>query len=175
MELPERAEVTQLPLRRGPLRAAVAALRPRQWTKNLLLFAGIVFASQLGDPRRWVQALAVFVAYCAASSAAYLVNDVLDAPGDRNHPLKRRRPIARGELSAQRALALAGGLALLAVALVALLGPASVAFLAGFFALQLLYSVRLKRFVLIDVLAIAGLFVIRAGAGAAAVEVRISP
>ena len=61
-------------------------MRPRQWTKNLLLFAGIVFAAELGDEGRWIAAIAAFVAYCAASSAAYLVNDVRDAASDRLHP-----------------------------------------------------------------------------------------
>jgi hypothetical protein len=74
-----RAEVLRLPIRRGPVRAALVALRPRQWSKNLLLFAGILFAGELGDAVRWVEALAVFAAYCLASSAAYLANDVRDA------------------------------------------------------------------------------------------------
>ena len=107
MSLPEPAPVSSFPRRRSRLRAALVALRPRQWTKNLLLFAGIVFAAKLGDPRRWVEALAAFVAYCAASSASYLVNDVRDAPHDRLHPVKRLRPIARGELSPRLAEALA--------------------------------------------------------------------
>ena len=63
----------------SPARAAFAALRPRQWSKNLLLFAGLIFAAKLGDATRWLEALAAFAAYCAASSAAYLVNDVRDS------------------------------------------------------------------------------------------------
>ena len=92
------AEVVELPSRRSPSRAALVALRPRQWLKNLLLFAGIIFAAEVGDATRWAQAAAAFVAYCAASSAAYLVNDLRDVESDRLHPVKRRRPIARGEL-----------------------------------------------------------------------------
>jgi 4-hydroxybenzoate polyprenyltransferase len=172
---PASASVTELRPRRSPARAAFVALRPRQWLKNLLLFAGIVFAAQIGDPVRWVQALAAFAAYCAASSAAYLVNDVRDVEADRRHPVKRRRPIARGELDARAALVLSGVLAVASVALVALLGPASVACLIGFGALQAAYTLRLKHVVLIDVLVIAALFVIRAAAGAVAVDVRISP
>lgn len=169
------AEIVQLSPRRSPLRAAVAALRPRQWTKNLLLLAGIVFAAQIGDAGRWVAALTALAAYCAASSAAYLTNDVLDAEADRAHPVKRRRPIARGELAPRTALVLAGALALVAAVLAGLLGTASLASLAGFVALQLAYTLRLKHVMLIDVLAIAGLFVLRAAAGAIAVGVRISP
>jgi 4-hydroxybenzoate polyprenyltransferase len=175
VSLPEIAPVLVLPPRRTPARAALVALRPRQWTKNLLLFAGIVFAAKLGDGSRWLDAFAAFAAYCAASSAAYLVNDVRDAQHDRAHPVKRSRPIARGELAPRAAYALAAVLGLVAVALVVPLGLASVGFLAAFVALQAAYTLSLKHVVLIDVMAISGLFVVRAAAGAAAVHVRISP
>jgi 4-hydroxybenzoate polyprenyltransferase len=171
----EPAPVVELPLRRALVSAAFVSLRPRQWTKNLLLFAGIIFAAKLGDASRWAEALAAFVAYCAASSASYLLNDVRDAPHDRAHPVKRARPIARGELSSRRAELLAAALVVAAVALVVPLGLASIAFLAGFFALQAAYTLALKHVVLLDVMTIGGLFVVRAAAGAAAVEVRISP
>jgi 4-hydroxybenzoate polyprenyltransferase len=161
--------------RRSSARAMVAAMRPKQWSKNLLVLAGIVFAAKLGDVHRWLEALTALVAYCAASSAAYLVNDVLDAESDRLHPVKRMRPIARGELSAGGALALAGSLAAGALVLVGAFDLWSVLYLAGFLALQVAYSVRLKHVVLIDVMAIAALFVIRAAAGAEAVNVPISP
>jgi 4-hydroxybenzoate polyprenyltransferase len=172
---PATSTVVALPARRSRLRAAVVSLRPRQWTKNLLLFAGILFAAKLGDLSRWVDALAAFAAYCAASSAAYLVNDVRDAEEDRRHPLKRLRPVARGELPARDALVLAAALAAAAGALVAPLGLDALAYLGAFAVLQLAYSLRLKHLVLVDVMAIGGLFVIRAAAGADAVEVRISP
>jgi 4-hydroxybenzoate polyprenyltransferase len=171
---PEPAGILELPQRRSGAAAAVVALRPRQWTKNLLLFAGIIFAAKLGDPIRWVEALASFVAYCAASSAAYLLNDVRDVAADRLHPVKRSRPIARGELAARTALLLAAALGVVALALAAALGPRSLACMVGFVALQGAYSLRLKRLELIDVMAIAGLFVLRAAAGAIAVDVRIS-
>ncbi len=171
----ERAEVVQLPVRRGPLRATVVALRPRQWSKNLLLFAGILFAAELGDAGRWVAACAIFAAYCAASSAAYLVNDVRDAPNDRSHPLKRERPVARGELSPRAALGVAAALSLVAFALALGIGPVTAALLALFGALQAAYTFSLRNVVLVDVMVIAGLFVVRAAAGAEAVDVRISP
>jgi 4-hydroxybenzoate polyprenyltransferase len=161
--------------RRNAAHAAVVSLRPRQWPKNLLLFAGIVFAAKLGDASRWVDATAIFVGYCAVSSAAYLVNDIRDAPEDRLHPVKRDRPIARGELPSERALVLSAVLVAGGLAIAAVLGFASLLFLLGFVALQLAYSLGLKRVVLVDVAIIAGLFVIRAAAGAAAVDVRISP
>ena len=157
------------------MRTLLAAMRPLQWSKNLLVFAGILFAAEYDEPAKWVAAFAAFAAYCAASSAAYVFNDVLDADQDRLHPLKRDRPVARGALSRNRALVAAAVLAALALAITAALGWASLAYMAGFLALQVAYSVRLKHVVLIDVIAIAGLFVIRAAAGAEAVNVRISP
>src|SRR5437762_8411952 len=110
MSVAERADVVQLPQHRRPVRAALVAMRPRQWTKNLLLFAGIIFAAKLGDGWRWLDALAAFAGYCTASSAAYLLNDVRDVEHDRGHPVKRTRPIARGELSLRAAYVLAAAL-----------------------------------------------------------------
>jgi 4-hydroxybenzoate polyprenyltransferase len=160
---------------RSRARAALHASRPRQWSKNLLLFAGLLFAAKLGDTTRWLEAVAAFAAYCAASSAAYLVNDVRDAAHDRDHPVKRARPVASGELPARVAVGLAIALAAVALAAAALLGPWSAAFMATFLGLQAAYTAGLKHVVLIDVLAIAGLFVLRASAGAEAVSVPISP
>jgi 4-hydroxybenzoate polyprenyltransferase len=168
-------ELVQLPRRRSPLRAAIVAMRPRQWSKNLLVFAGLVFAAKLGDPLRWLEACVCFVAYCAISSAAYLANDVRDRHDDRLHPVKRSRPIARGELSARTALIIASALAVAAPLLVAPLGFGSVLLVVAFAALQAGYTLRLKHVVLLDVLTISALFVIRAAAGAEAVDVRISP
>ncbi|MGH3117249.1 MAG: UbiA prenyltransferase family protein [Gaiellales bacterium] len=169
------AERAAAPAREGEGRAVLAAMRPRQWTKNLLLFAGILFAAQYDEPGRWIEAFVAFVAYCAASSAAYIVNDVLDVEEDRRHPLKRNRPIAAGALAPDRALKIAAMLAIFALAAMSWFGWASVAYVTGFLALQGAYSWRLKQVVLIDVMAIAALFVIRAAAGAEAVDVRISP
>jgi 4-hydroxybenzoate polyprenyltransferase len=168
-------EIVQLPQRRSPARAALVAMRPRQWSKNLLVFAGLVFAAKLGDASRWAEAVAAFVAYCAISSSAYLVNDVRDREDDRLHPVKRARPIARGELSVRAAVVFAAVLAAMALGLTGALGLTSVAFLLAFAALQAGYTLALKHVVLLDVLTIAALFVIRAAAGAEAVDVRISP
>jgi len=155
--------------------AALAALRPRQWSKNLLLFAGLLFAAKTGDATRWGEAVAAFAAYCAASSAAYLINDVRDASYDRLHPVKRGRPVASGELEPRTAVALAAVLATAALGIAGALGLGSLAYMLGFLALQAAYTGGLKHVVLIDVMAIGGLFVLRAAAGAEAVAVRISP
>ena len=180
MSVPEHehtahGEVALLQPRRRPFAALAVALRPRQWTKNLLLFAGIVFAAEVGDAGRWLNALTAFAVYCAASSAAYLVNDLRDVESDRRHPVKRRRPIARGELSRGTALAAATVLTAAALAGAAALGATAVALLLAFLALQSVYTGGLKHVVLLDVMAISGLFVVRAAAGADAVDVRISP
>lgn len=169
------AAVLSLQPRRSVVGALVVALRPQQWTKNLLLFAGIIFAAEVADPERWLRALIAFVVYCAASSAAYLVNDLRDLASDRLHPVKRRRPIARGELSPRAAVLAALCLGAVAVALAASLGVFALALLVGFVALQGVYTLGLKHVVLIDVMVIASLFVVRAAAGADAVDVRISP
>ena len=171
MAIVEAAE----PVARRRAGAALAALRPRQWSKNLLLFAGILFAAKTGDATRWAEAVAAFVAYCAASSASYLVNDVRDAPYDRLHPVKRGRPVASGELAPRTAVVLAAVLAAPALGIAGALGLGSLAYLLGFLALQAAYTGALKHVVLIDVMAIGGLFVLRAAAGAQAVNVPISP
>lgn len=169
------AEVIEQSAVRSRVRSALVAMRPRQWTKNLLLFAGIVFAAEIGDGSRWIEAVAAFAAYCAASSAAYLANDVRDAPFDRRHPIKCQRPIARREFSERAALGLAVVLAAVSLGVGAALGPWSILLIACFLALQVAYSLGLKHIVLVDVMTIGGLFVIRAAAGAVAVDVPISP
>ncbi|MDX6507878.1 MAG: hypothetical protein QOG06_2522 [Gaiellaceae bacterium] len=167
-------ELVELPRRRSPAHAALVALRPRQWSKNLLVFAGLVFAAKLGDAGRWVDACLCFFAYCSISSAAYLANDLRDRADDRLHPVKRSRPIARGELSRRAALTMTAALAVLALALVAPLGLVSLLLVAAFAVLQAAYTLRLKHVVLLDVSAIAALFLVRAAAGAEAVRVPIS-
>jgi 4-hydroxybenzoate polyprenyltransferase len=174
VSVPQRAAIVELQPRRprGALAAALASLRPRQWTKNFLLFAGLLFAA---EPGRIARAVAIFAVYCAGSSAAYLFNDLRDLPHDRLHPVKRRRPLASGELRVAPAVALAATLAAAALAGAAALGLLDLAFLLAFVALQAAYSLRLKHVVLLDVMTIGALFVIRSAAGAEAVRVRISP
>jgi decaprenyl-phosphate phosphoribosyltransferase len=154
--------------------ALVQALRPRQWTKNLLVYAGVIFAGTASDGDRWRDATVVFVAFSLISSASYLFNDVRDAAADRTHPLKRHRPVARGALSPQLALGTAALLALAGMAAAALLGLDSLQYALAFAALQFAYTVVLKRVAIVDVLTIAALFVVRAAVGADAVDVHIS-
>jgi 4-hydroxybenzoate polyprenyltransferase len=150
------------------------SLRPAQWTKNLLVFAALVFAEKLFDVRAIALSVAAFVIFCALSGVVYLINDIADRQIDREHPLKRRRPIAAGTLPvgvAAAAAAVIGSAALIAAfALGWQLGLVA----AGYVALQALYSGPLKHIVIIDVLALSIGFVLRAAAGAVAIEVVVS-
>ena len=155
--------------------ALLRALRPLQWTKNGVIFAALVFDRKLFDPGPVAQTLLAVLVFCCLSSGVYLVNDVRDAAGDRLHPLKRRRPIAAGELSPRRAVAVALALFALALAASWFVRPAFLAVAAGYVALMVGYSLGLKRLVILDVFAIAAGFVIRAAAGAVAIAAAISP
>jgi len=137
--------------------------------KNLFVFAGVIFSQQMLTPLAWT-ALAAFVIFCGLSGAIYLFNDVADVERDRLHPTKRLRPIASGVLS--RSTALVFGVLLLAGCLAAAfwIGAAFGLVALGYGALLTAYSVWLKHLVILDVLTVAGGFVLRAVAGAVAVE-----
>jgi len=159
----------------GVPRGLLVAMRPRQWVKNLFVLAGVVFAGKVAQPHALLEAFVAFAAFCAASSAAYLVNDVRDAASDRLHPLKRNRPIAAGAVAPSLALATSATLAAVSLGVASVLGWRVLLAVAGFLSLQAAYTLSLKKIVLLDVMAIAALFVIRAAAGAEAVHVPISP
>jgi 4-hydroxybenzoate polyprenyltransferase len=153
------------------------SLRPEQWTKNLIVFAGLLFqpgARELFNPVALARTVTAFVAFCLLSGVVYVFNDITDREADRRHPVKRSRPIASGALSPWMA---GGGAAILAI------GALSVAFLlswsfgavaVSYLVLQALYSGPLKHIVILDVLTIAFGFVLRAVAGAVAIDVLIS-
>jgi 4-hydroxybenzoate polyprenyltransferase len=155
--------------------SVLAALRPRQWPKNLLVFVALAFTLNLQDPILLARTVATFVLFCALSSAGYLVNDVLDVEADRRHPTKRFRPIAAGAISVPVALGLAIGLALVGVIGCIAIAPALGAIAIGYLALTAVYSCWLKHVVLVDIFVIAAGFVLRAAAGAVAIGVPISP
>jgi 4-hydroxybenzoate polyprenyltransferase len=158
---------------RSAVSAALASLRPRQWVKNLFVFAGVIFSQNLFTPLVW-RAVGAFVIFCALSGAVYLINDVADVEKDRLHPVKRLRPIAAGALSCRAALALAAVLftTSLGAAFVVSLPFGLVALAYG--VLLVAYSFWLKHLVILDVLTVAAGFVLRAVAGAAVVDVEIS-
>lgn len=145
--------------------ALVRSLRLRQWIKNLLVFAGVLFSQHLGEPEMTLRALAGFIAFGLLASAGYLVNDLRDAAADREHPVKRLRPIAAGALSTPAAVAAAIPLMGAGLAIAVWLGPGFLSVAVFYTLLNLLYSVTLKRHVLLDVFAISVGFVLRAMAG----------
>jgi 4-hydroxybenzoate polyprenyltransferase len=154
--------------------ALVRSLRPAQWAKNLFVLAPLVFGKQLDDPAVLLRALAAFGAFCAASSAVYLVNDLRDREADRRHPLKRHRPIASGALSAPAAVAAAVALFALAALAAAPLGLGVLAVVGLYAVFNLLYSAGLKHVVILDVMILAVGFVFRVLAGGLAVGVEVS-
>src|ERR687897_2173937 len=156
-------------------RALLAAMRPPEWIKNLLVYAGLLFSQQFDDPGRVLDATLAFVAFCAISSAGYLINDLRDVAFDRRHPEKRHRAIASGALSERLAWTAAVVLAAVAIGLSLAAVSAEVAGLvAAYGAITIAYSLILKRLVILDVMTIASLFILRVVAGAVAVDAQAS-
>ncbi len=152
----------------------VKAMRPKQWTKNLVAYAPLLFSMHIHEPHLFALATACVAAFCLVSGAVYLLNDVLDAEADRLHPTKCKRPIASGKLPASVAL-IACVLAVAAgVTIGFLVRPTLAVVTVAYFALSLSYTLILKHTVILDVFAIAGGFVLRAVAGAVAVSVPTS-
>jgi 4-hydroxybenzoate polyprenyltransferase len=149
-------------------------MRPEQWLKNGFVLAPIVFSGLIGDPDAWLRTLLAVAAFCAASSAVYLVNDVIDREADRSHPIKQNRPIASGDVSVTTALVVAVLLLTAAAVVSVWLGGWFPAVLAAYVSLVLLYSVLLKRAVFLDVLVVAAGFVLRVVGGAVAINVPVS-
>ncbi len=152
----------------------VLSLRPGQWTKNLIIFAALMFGQRLQDVRAVLYAAGAFAVFCALSGVVYLLNDVADRETDRSHPVKRSRPIASGDLPVGVALAAAAVIGSVALAAGFWLRPAFGVVGAIYVALLACYSGPLKHVVIIDVLTIAVGFVLRAAAGAIVIGVPIS-
>ncbi len=148
-------------------------VRPRQWLKNIFVFAPLLFAGQFLDPGSLLRALAAAGLFCVASSSSYVLNDLVDLEQDRQHPVKSRRPLASGEVSPQQAKALLGCLwALLLPGF--LLSPPMMGAILGYLLLNLAYSISLKHVPVVDIFCVAGGFVLRAYAGALAIHVSLS-
>jgi 4-hydroxybenzoate polyprenyltransferase len=153
----------------------LAALRVRQWTKNLLVFGGLIFAGEFDNPQALRIAIIVFLAFCCVSSAGYLVNDLVDRKDDAKHPEKKDRPIASGRISVTSAMSVAFILAATGFGLMIFYGIPFGAFTLGLYALnQAFYASIARRFAIFDVFVIGFGFLIRAVSGAAAIEVTIS-
>jgi 4-hydroxybenzoate polyprenyltransferase len=172
---PGVAESPPAPAARSKSLALLVAMRPQEWIKNLLVFAGLLFSGKLDEGAQVLDAMATFSAFCAISSAGYLFNDLRDVVHDRQHPEKRLRPIASGELSVAAVWVSAAGLSAIGIA-VALIGvSAEVAGVVALYGLiTAVYSLILKQLVILDVMTIASLFLLRVVAGAVAVEAHAS-
>lgn len=149
-------------------------LRPKQWTKNLLLFAALVFAQRLFDPGSFVTACIAFAAFCLASSSVYVVNDLVDVERDRQHPQKRERPIPSGRVSRGAAAALALALSVGALAVAWGIGRDFALATLTYMVLTHIYTFAGKNLVVLDILLVALGFVLRAVAGALAIGVPFS-
>jgi 4-hydroxybenzoate polyprenyltransferase len=161
--------------RRLPVLGLIRSLRPSQWTKNLIIFGALMFGQRLLEPQAIAGATAAFAIFCILSGVVYLINDVADREADRRHPVKMRRPIASGAVPVSAALGTALVLGSAAVASAFWLRFPFGILATAYLALLALYSGPLKHVVIIDVLTIAIGFVLRAAAGAVAIEVAISP
>ena len=174
----EAAKVAQavqaFPSRSRPWRAVFRALRPHQWAKNVLVGVPVVAAHRVGDPGEIVAALIGFLAFCLCASSVYLLNDRLVLEADRAHPRKSKRPFAAGDLSLLAGLLLAPCLLAGAVVLAAVLPPKFWLVLGTYYVLTCAYSFSLKGKVLVDALALAGLYTLRIIGGSAAVAVPLS-
>ncbi len=155
--------------------ALLWALRPLQWTKNALILAAVVFSGELFAAEQLVRAVAAAVIFCAVSSGVYLINDLRDVEADRLHAKKRHRPIAAGLVTPAQAMLVAATLCLIGFVAAGQVGMSFLAIVLGYVLLMTAYSYGLKRVVILDVFAIAAGFVLRAVAGAVAIDVPISP
>jgi decaprenyl-phosphate phosphoribosyltransferase len=168
------SETTFVSTKKSPLPAWLRAMRPKQWVKNILVFAAPVAAGALLDPRVLVNTLWAFVAFSLISASIYLINDVRDVEADRLHPKKRFRPIAAGELSSRTATILAGVTMITSLALGWWVAPMLCITLAVYWVLQVGYSMFLKHQPIIDLAMVAAGFLLRAVAGGVASGIALS-
>lgn len=156
------------------IKSLIEEMRPAQWTKNLVVFAGIIFAQKMFDFELLLKAVIAFVIFCMLSGSGYLINDIVDREQDRHHPRKSKRPLVSGRLRVCHAVGVAVALILISVAVAfsldTLFGISALAYLL----LNLAYSLYLKHIVIVDVITLAIGFVLRAVAGAVVISVPIS-
>lgn len=159
---------------RSTAASLLVSLRPDQWTKNLIVFAALIFAVKLLDPAALANASAAFLIFCALSGVVYVFNDVADREQDRLHPIKKMRPIASGDLAPGTALVFAVVLGAAALAAAFALRPLFGVTAAAYLALFVVYTRALKHMVVLDVMTIAIGFVLRAVAGGLVIHVHVS-
>lgn len=152
----------------------IRLFRPKQWVKNFFVLAPLLFSGKLLEGPAILAGATAFLAFCLAASSVYVLNDVVDREADRNHPSKRNRPIASGAIRSGQALAVGAAMAVGAVALASSRGLELAGIVLGYLVLNVLYSLRLKHIVILDVFAIATFFVLRLLGGASAIQVEPS-
>lgn len=159
-----------------PIFGLIQTMRPRQWTKNVIVYAGLVFDGQFFNADSFLRVTAAFVLLCLISGAVYIVNDLVDVESDRQHPTKRNRAIASGRLPMGLARVAVVVLPIVVLVTAFLFSPPFAAVLLSYFVLQVAYSLALKRVVILDVLTVMMGFVLRVVAGVVVIEVaRFSP
>lgn len=169
-----KTEVNPKPETRNP-KLLFHLMRPHQWIKNGFVLAALIFSQHLLEPDYVLRSLLAFATFCLLSSSVYAFNDILDLKKDRLHPIKRTRPLAAGQVSVQTAVSLGAALLLAGLGLTAVLGQGFALWVLAYLVLQVAYNLILKRVVLLDIFTISVGFVLRAVAGAAVIEVDISP
>ena len=150
------------------------ALRPKQWVKNILVAAAPLAAGRINEAAVLLDTLAAIACFCAASSAVYLVNDVRDLEADRQHPVKRHRPIATGDVSVRTAIGTAAALAIVAAIGAVLIDTSFALLIVGYLALQAAYSFGLKHQPVLDIAVVSSGFLLRAVGGGLATDIPIS-
>ncbi|AXV36733.1 MAG: decaprenyl-phosphate phosphoribosyltransferase [Methanobacteriaceae archaeon] len=157
------------------IKELIHSMRPKQWYKNIVIFIGLVFSLNFLNPADWLNVIAAFVIFCILSGSIYIINDIIDVEKDRNHPLKRLRPLASGKLKLSHGLSFAIIFIVLAFAGSYLINIPFFLITLTFFFLILIYSLFLKNFLIVDILVISSGFVLRAIAGCLAISVVVSP
>jgi len=153
-------------------RGLIRAMRPKQWTKNVLIYAGLVFDGQLFVPNALLQVTVSFLLLSFVASSIYLINDIIDIDRDRKHPVKRHRPLPSGQLRVSTALTAAITLPFFAMLAALTYSPQFTVVLLVYFVLHVLYSFWLKHIVIIDIMTITAGFVLRVAAGVVVVQVQ---
>jgi 4-hydroxybenzoate polyprenyltransferase len=169
--LPESLKTGERPTLTG---IWLKAIRWRQWIKNILVFLPLMFAHEAGNPQLLARCFLAFLAFCSAASAIYLINDVLDAKADRMHATKSSRPIAAGWIHPRTALIASGSLMAVSLLLGSLLSWYFLVVCVLYIGMAVLYSLRLKRIAILDVLLLAGFYTVRIFAGSVATLTPVS-
>lgn len=150
-------------------------LRPKQWTKNLLVFAALIFSIKTVNIHMLLKAVGGFILFCIVSSCVYIINDYMDREADSRHPEKKYRPIASGRLNPAKALAFGSALLCCALGMAFILEPGFSLLLLGYFMINVAYSIKLKQIVIVDIMVIAFGFVLRAIGGGLVIDVSFTP